>query len=98
MKPAIRIEAGLMGHNARVFYVADDGAETDISTCCRAVTVAVRVGEVTKASLEVFISEGSTFNAEVEDVVVHKIKRRRRRQRFLKVTGLGQQVDQWIRG
>lgn len=82
VKPRIRIEAdGVIGSTCRVVYLDkdEDGNERaiDISSCVQGVDTRIQVGEVTTATLRVILVEGHT-DAEVESVIMTKLRRRRR--------------------
>lgn len=81
-----------LGNNTRVFALIrnDDGEieEIDISNAVRSVNAKLEVGSVVTATMEVFLT-GFESRAEVEEIIVRKIKRRRFWQRWRDITSFG---------
>jgi hypothetical protein len=77
VKPRIRIDSpdGL-AHNARVFYVDDDGEETDISNAVTGIRVNMNVGDVTTATLDMICVAGNV-RAELAEVTVRELRMRK---------------------
>lgn len=81
------------GPKTRVFFVASDGTETDISACVTGVAVELQVGKPNRARLECIKVVG-TVQAELVDVTVRELRVRRPgwRRRLREVSSFGQRV------
>lgn len=79
MKNRIRIESDEnVVRNAKIVYVPEEGKEVDISRCVTGVDLHLHVGEVSRATIHSILVDGHV-TAEVEDVIVNRLKPKRRR-------------------
>jgi hypothetical protein len=99
MAARIRIEAAdIMGGSTRVFYVDEDGTETDISRVCTGVDIHIDVREPNTATLSVLFVE-SHASAELTDLLVTKVTGRRPwwKRTLREVTAFGSRSRRYIR-
>ncbi len=87
----IEEEGDICGPKTRVFFIASDGMETDISEVCTAVRYEGKIGEANRATLEL-IKVRTSVREPLVEVVVRDFKRKRfwRFWREINVTTMGQ--------
>lgn len=96
----IRIEetGDIAGPRTRIFFIASDGTETDISSVTTSVAYSGKVGEANKATLDLICVRGDVTTPLVEVVLREfKPKRRRWRRRLADVTHMGTRCREYIR-
>jgi hypothetical protein len=90
----IENEGHIVGTYTKVFFVGENGKETDISKVVTGVDLSLRVGDVSQATLHVLKVKGST-RAEVADMVIREVGPprfwwfKRRLERIIDVTPFG---------
>ena len=93
----VRVEApGPVGYASRVFFIDDDGNETEISNVCCGLQFDITMQEPNKTVVELIKVEG-TIEADLVDTVVKAVKPRSWRGRIRDITTFGDIADRWIR-
>lgn len=88
---------GPVGHQGRVFFVASDGTETDISACVSGVDFHASVKDINTATIHVVNVKGYAKATEAVNVIVTNLPRRRGwRARVREVTHLGSKTREYV--
>lgn len=93
---SIRVEIAQMAHASRVFFVADDGTETEVSSVVTNIELRGKVGDAVTARLDVVKVAGNA-SGELTDLLVTDIKLGSRwRKRLRDITAFGNRERRYV--